>query len=94
MPRALMPRRAVLCVALVLAALGAVGAPVPGAGAGRYANPQLLIETDEVVRMLGASGVRFVDVRSGMMGGVAYRVGHVPGAVHLDAGELDDPGPP
>jgi hypothetical protein len=89
-----MPRRAVLCVALALAALGAVGAPVPGAGAGRYANPQLLIETDEVARMLGASGVRFVDVRSGMMGGVAYRVGHVPGAFHLDAGELDDPGPP
>ena len=41
--------------------------------------------------MLGAPGVRFVDVRSGMMGRVAYRVGHVPGAVHLDAGELDDP---
>jgi thiosulfate/3-mercaptopyruvate sulfurtransferase len=91
MPRILMTRRAVLCVAVVLAALGAAGAPVPGQGAGRYANPQLLIETDEVMRMLGAPGVRVVDVRSGMMGGVAYRVGHVPGAVHLDAGELDDP---
>jgi hypothetical protein len=75
MPRALMPARAVLFVALVLAALGAVGAPVPGAGAGRYANPQLLIETDEVARMLGASRVRLVDVRSGMLGGVAYRAG-------------------
>lgn len=91
MPRPLMTRRAVVCVAMILAVLGAVGAPVPGAGAGRYANPQLLIETDEVARMLGAPGVRFVDVRSGRMGGVAYRVGHVPGAVHLDAGELDDP---
>ncbi len=91
MPRVLMPRHAVLCVVPVLAVLGAVGAPVPGAGVGRYANPQLLIETDEVARMLGAPGVRFVDVRSGMLGGAAYRVGHVPGAVHLDAGELDDP---
>jgi thiosulfate/3-mercaptopyruvate sulfurtransferase len=85
-----MSRRAVLCVALVLGALGVAGAPLPGAGAGRYANPQLLIETDEAARMLGASGVRFVDVRSGMMGSVGYRVGHVPGAAYLDAGELDD----
>ena len=94
MPRALMPRRAVLCVALVLAALGAVGAPVPGAAAGRYANPQLPIETDEWCAGSARPACAPVDVRSGMMGGVAYRVGHVPGAVHLDAGELDDPGPP
>jgi thiosulfate/3-mercaptopyruvate sulfurtransferase len=89
MPRTRMTRRALLHVTLALAA---VGAPVPGAGAGRYANPELLIETDEVARMLGAPGVRVVDLRSGMIGGVAYRTGHVPGAVYLDAVELDDQG--
>ena len=41
--------------------------------------------------MLGTPGVRIVDLRSGVTGGLAYRTGHVPGAVHLDAGELDDP---
>jgi thiosulfate/3-mercaptopyruvate sulfurtransferase len=61
------------------------------AGASRYANPQLLVETDEVAKMLGSPGVRIVDLRSGVTGGLAYRTGHVPGAVHLDAGELDDP---
>ena len=72
-------------VAAVIVAGGSV------AGAGRYANPQLLVETDEAARMLGVAGVRIVDLRSGMTGGLAYRTGHVPGAVHLDAGELDDP---
>ncbi len=92
MPRALMSRRAVLCAGAVLVALGGSGAAVPAGSAGRYANPQLLIETEELARTLGAPGVRVVDVRSGMMGGVTYRVGHVPGAVLLDADALDDPG--
>src|SRR5206468_9897891 len=48
-------------------------------------------ETDEVAGMLAAPGVRIVDLRSGMTGKVAYRVGHVPGAAYLDPGELDDP---
>ena len=51
------------------------------AGASRYANPQLLVETDEVAKMLGTPGVRIVDLRSGVTGGLAYRTGHVPGAV-------------
>ena len=61
------------------------------AAEGRYANPQLLVETEELARMLGAPGVRIVDVRGGMTGVVGYRVGHVPGAAYLDEGDLDDP---
>lgn len=91
MPRTPTFQRASLAAALVIIVIGFVGAPAPGPAAGRYANPQLLIETDELARMLTAPDVRIVDLRSGMTGGVAYRVGHVPGAAHLDAGELDDP---
>jgi thiosulfate/3-mercaptopyruvate sulfurtransferase len=88
MPRPLPARCAALLVALAVA--GAVG-PGPVSAAGRYANPQLLAETGDVARALGVPGVRIVDVRGGMVGRVAYRSGHVPGAAHLDAGELDDP---
>jgi thiosulfate/3-mercaptopyruvate sulfurtransferase len=49
------------------------------------------VETEELARMLGAPGVRIVDVRSGSPGTVAYRAGHVPGAAYVDGGELDDP---
>jgi thiosulfate/3-mercaptopyruvate sulfurtransferase len=70
---------------VLLAVAAAVGA------AGGYANPQLLAETDEVARLRDAPGVRIVDVRGGLPGLVAYRVGHVPGAAYLDAGQLDDP---
>jgi thiosulfate/3-mercaptopyruvate sulfurtransferase len=62
-----------------------------GGAAGGYANPQLLVETDEVARLRDAPGVRIVDVRGGLPGLVAYRLGHVPGAAYLDAGQLDDP---
>ena len=88
MLRILTPRRAVFAAALVatLAARAQVGAE------GRYANPQLLVETEELARMLAAPGVRIVDVRGGMTGAVAYRVGHVPGAALLGEAELDDPG--
>jgi thiosulfate/3-mercaptopyruvate sulfurtransferase len=72
-----------------------IGLLVAGAGssgaAGDYANPQLLVETEEVARLRDAPGVRIVDVCSGLPGMLAYRVGHVPGAAHLDAGQLDDP---
>jgi thiosulfate/3-mercaptopyruvate sulfurtransferase len=90
MPRTLTSHPAVLAAAVAIV-VGVVGTPAPGGATGRYANPQLLVETDEVARMLAAPGVRIVDLRSGMTGGVAYRVGHVPGAAYLDAGELDDP---
>ena len=88
MPRIVTTRRALLLGALTLAT---ADLPTPGIAGGKYANPQLLVETDELARMVGAPGVRIVDVRSGMRGSVSYRVGHVPGAVLLDASELDDP---
>ena len=75
----------------VLVMVVASAAPVRGGSAERYANPHLLVETEELARMLGAPSVRIVDVRSGREGASAYRTGHVPGAVQLDAGELDDP---
>jgi thiosulfate/3-mercaptopyruvate sulfurtransferase len=78
---------------LIAAAMGVLvlGGAASSGAAGRYANPQLLVETEELTRMLGAPGVRIVDIRSGAAGTVAYRVGHVPGAAYLDASELDDP---
>jgi thiosulfate/3-mercaptopyruvate sulfurtransferase len=63
---------------------------VVDAGAAGYANPQLLIETAEMVTLTGKPDIRIVDVRGGMPGMLAYRVGHVPGAAYLDAGRLDD----
>jgi thiosulfate/3-mercaptopyruvate sulfurtransferase len=83
MPRTLTSHPAVLAAAVAIV-VGVVGTPAPGGATGRYANPQLLVETGEVARMLAAPGVRIVDLRSGMTGGVAYRVGHVPGAAYLD----------
>lgn len=81
-------RGAAFTAAVLIAALGAPGQI---AAEGRYANPQLLVETEDLARMLGAPGVRIVDVRGGMTGVVGYRVGHVPGAAYLDEGDLDDP---
>jgi len=61
------------------------------AGAAPYANPQLLIETDELAQALWAPGVRLVDLRGdAAQGEAAYRAAHIPGAVHLAARELDD----
>jgi thiosulfate/3-mercaptopyruvate sulfurtransferase len=57
-----------------------------------YANPQLLVETDELARLLGGPGIRIVDLRGDPdRGEAAYRAGHVPGAVFLGGRELDDP---
>jgi thiosulfate/3-mercaptopyruvate sulfurtransferase len=85
-----MPRT--LAVALVtLVGLVGAGGPGPASAAGRYANPQLLVETEEVARTLGAPGLRIVDLRGGGAGAAAYRAGHVPGAAYLDGGQLDDP---
>jgi thiosulfate/3-mercaptopyruvate sulfurtransferase len=65
------------------------------AAAGGYANPQLLVETDELARLLAAGpapGLRLVDLRrDAERGEAAYRAGHLPGAVYLAARELDDP---
>src|SRR6516165_12548122 len=59
------------------------------AAAAPYANPGLLIETGELAGLLGAPGVRIVDLRGD--GEAAYQLGHVPSAVYLARRELDDP---
>jgi thiosulfate/3-mercaptopyruvate sulfurtransferase len=60
--------------------------------AGAYANPQLIIETEELARTLDAPGTRIVDLRADAASGeAAYRAGHVPRAVYLPVRELDDP---
>lgn len=82
----------VLSPLAVLAAALAVLAGGPTASAGQYANPQLLIETTELARVLGQAGLRLVDLRGdAAQGEAAYRAVHLPGAVHVAAGELDDP---
>lgn len=78
LPRALFP-----ALALLLWATAVPAAP--------YANPQLLIETDELARTAGAPAVRIVDLRGDPdQGAAAYRAGHIPGAVYLSPKELDD----
>jgi thiosulfate/3-mercaptopyruvate sulfurtransferase len=49
------------------------------AAAAQYARPELLAETDWLARHLNDSAIRIVDMRSEM----AYRKGHIPGAVNL-----------
>jgi len=51
-----------------------------------YANPQLLIETEELGRRLGEARLTIVDTRSNE----EYAKGHVPGAVNLRWQALDD----
>ena len=56
-----------------------------------YANPRLLIETEELAGLLGDPALRIVDLRrDAEKGEEAFRAGHLPGAVYLAAGELDD----
>lgn len=75
---------AALGLAVLLVAAGAAAAP--------YANPQLLVETEELARLLGRPDVRLVDLRGDPDAGeAAYRAGHVPGAAYLGGRQLDDP---
>ncbi|MGH7322943.1 MAG: sulfurtransferase [Candidatus Rokuibacteriota bacterium] len=77
---------------LVAGALAAVLVAVL-AMAGTYANPELLIETPELARVLGTPGIRIVDLRGdGTRGDIAYRAAHIPGAVHVVARDLDESG--
>lgn len=70
-------------VAALLVAVAASAAP--------YANPRLLVETGELAKLLGAPGVRVVDLRGDPdRGEAAYRGGHIPGAVYLPGRGLDD----
>ncbi|MBI3990169.1 MAG: sulfurtransferase [candidate division NC10 bacterium] len=54
--------------------------------AGGYANPQLLIETQELAARLNDPDLRIVDLRSEE----EYQQGHIPGAVHGNPRSLDD----
>jgi thiosulfate/3-mercaptopyruvate sulfurtransferase len=85
-----MPRAKAFHFVALIALLTVGGGPGASGAGGRYANPHLLAETEEVARTLVDPGVRLVDVRGGMLGRAAYRAGHVPGAAYLDVGELDD----
>lgn len=60
--------------------------PALATAAGGYANPQLLIETEELAKRLGEAGLRLVDLRTPE----EYAGGHIPGAVHLGWQSLDD----
>src|SRR3972149_5360485 len=78
---------------LALAAVGLLLAwPTGGLAQGKFANPQLLAETQEVAAHLGDAQQRLVDLRlkADPEGREAYLKGHVPGAVYLAWRELDD----
>ena len=78
-----------LAVAVLLLAEATAAAP--------YANPYLLIETDELARLLGSPDLRIVHLRRGAKKRgakkrkAAYQGGHIPGAVYLTPRDLDDP---
>ncbi|MDH3444774.1 MAG: sulfurtransferase [Deltaproteobacteria bacterium] len=52
-----------------------------------YANPELVIETDQLDKMSNQANVRIIDVRPN----AAYRKGHIPNAQHLGADDIIDP---
>ncbi|MGH7406614.1 MAG: sulfurtransferase, partial [Candidatus Methylomirabilales bacterium] len=58
----------------------------------KFANPQLLAETQEVAEHLGDAQQRLVDLRlaADPQGREAYGKGHIPGAVYVAWGDLDD----
>lgn len=57
------------------------------AAAAEYANRNVVVETEQLERMLGDPNVRIVDVRPAQ----AYDEGHIPNAVHLGADHINDP---
>jgi thiosulfate/3-mercaptopyruvate sulfurtransferase len=71
---------------LMLCSAAVGGVPVLANAAGGYANPQLLIETEELAKRLGEEGLRLVDVRTQD----EYATGHIPGSVHVSWQALDD----
>jgi len=75
----------VLVVACVVS-WAAVPSPALSALTSGYANPQLLIETEELGRRLGEAPLTIVDTRSKE----EYAKGHIPGAVNLGFQALDD----
>jgi thiosulfate/3-mercaptopyruvate sulfurtransferase len=78
---------------LALVAVGLLLAwPTGGLAQGKFANPQLLAETQEVAAHLGDAQQRLVDLRlkADPEGREAYEKGHIPGAVYVAWRELDD----
>lgn len=57
---------------------------------GKWANPELLVETSWVALHLDDPKVRLVDLRSAE----AYAAGHIPGAVRIEEGPLRNPDDP
>jgi len=57
-----------------------------GAGAATFANPDLIVETDQLDAVLDDPNVRIVDVRPAEK----YAEGHIPNAVHLGADDVND----
>lgn len=55
--------------------------------ADEYANPDLIVETEQLEAMVGDATVRIIDVRPAD----AYAEAHIPNAVHLGAEEVNDP---
>lgn len=85
-----------LCMSGIFALVFAASLPLPLEGEERakqsgYPNGQILVETDELERLLGHPDLRVVDLRArGRRGYDDYAFGHVPGAVYLNWLELDD----
>ncbi len=52
-----------------------------------YANPELVIETDQLEKLSSQANVRVIDVRPK----AAYHKGHIPNALHLGADDIIDP---
>jgi thiosulfate/3-mercaptopyruvate sulfurtransferase len=73
-------------VAAACAPAQQTGGPSVASNAG-FANPKMLIETDELATALNQSNVRIVDMRTKEK----YAAGHIPGAVNLDTSQLKDP---
>lgn len=67
-------------------AVGLVGL-WPPAFAVEYANPQLIVETEQLSGMMNKPNVRIVDARAS----AEYKKAHIPSAVNLSFQEIDDP---
>jgi thiosulfate/3-mercaptopyruvate sulfurtransferase len=67
-------------LAVTALAVGVLASPL---WAAEYARPDLIISTDELVKVLADPDVRVVDAR----GADDYKAGHIPGAVSLPHGK-------
>lgn len=63
-----------------------MAAAAPAGAAPQYANPQLLTETSDLAKQVGAPDLRIVDTRAAE----EYDKGHIPGAVNIPFRSLDD----